>query len=131
MQRHCKNCGEALKGRVDQKFCCHYCRSSYHYESSKHKSQSFFKRVDAQLKTNRRILAVYNKGGKSQVRKEILLAEGFHPRYFTHYWKANNGNTYLFAYEYGFMKIIENGREKYSLITWQDYMNTSSLEPKH
>ncbi len=125
MERFCLNCGEKLIGRIDKKYCGSYCRSNFHYEASKEKAESFFKQIDHQLKKNRRILAAYNKSGKSTVRKEVLLAEGFHSRVFTHYWKAGNGNTYLFVYEYGFQQIIENGKTKFSLVTWQDYMNGS------
>lgn len=57
------------------------------------------------------------------IRKQELLTQGFNPRIFTHYWKATNGNTYLFVYEYGFMSILESNKEKYSLVHWQDYMN--------
>ncbi|MFH1321368.1 MAG: hypothetical protein ABII90_12055 [Bacteroidota bacterium] len=65
----------------------------------------------------------FNKAGKTTIRKENLLKAGFNPRYFTHYWKAQNGNLYLFCYEYGFMDIIENDRAKYRLVHWQEYMN--------
>ena len=32
------------------------------------------------------------------------------------------GDVYLFCYEVGFKKIIENSTDKYILIQWQDYM---------
>ena len=56
------------------------------------------------------------------MRKEKLIEEGFNPKYFTHYWKAQNGNVYLFCYEYGFMLTKEVSGEKYVLVEWQDYM---------
>lgn len=79
-------------------------------------------RVDKQLKRNRRILRDYNKAGKATVRKVKLIAEGFDPNYFTHYWKTKKGQVYLFCYEYGFLSLQENGKDKYLLVTWQDYM---------
>lgn len=79
-------------------------------------------RVDKQLKRNRRILRDYNKAGKATVRKVKLIAEGFDPSYFTHYWKTKKGQVYLFCYEYGFLSLQENGKDKYLLVTWQDYM---------
>jgi len=57
------------------------------------------------------------------VRKETLLAEGFNPKNFTGYWKAKNGNLYMFCYEYGFMQSTEKGKDKYVLVQWQNYMN--------
>lgn len=97
VQRKCKSCNEVLMGRSDQKFCSPYCKSAYHYQKGKDKEVSFFTKVDKQLKTNRRILKNYNKAGKSTVRREILLDEGFDPNYFTHYWKNKNGMVYLFC----------------------------------
>lgn len=121
--RPCLECGKPLTGRKDQKFCSAYCRTSYHYELSKDKTDSFYLRIDRQLKRNRRILKDYNKAGKATVRKAKLISEGFDPNYFTHYWKTTKGQVYLFCYEYGFLSLHENGKEKYLLVTWQDYMN--------
>lgn len=121
--RLCLQCGDPVSGRIDKKFCSESCRSSYHYYHNQEKEESLFKFIDRQLKTNRRILKEFNRAGKATVRKQVLLDEGFDPKFFTHYWKAKNGNVYLFCYEYGFMKKFENDKEKYVLIQWQDYMN--------
>ncbi len=82
----------------------------------------FYNKVDNQLKLNRKILKEYNKGGKVTVRNETLLNLGFDPNFFTHFWKNQKGDVYLFVYEYGFLRRMENGREKYILVTWQAYM---------
>ena len=119
---YCLDCGTMLKGRRDKKFCSDHCKASYHYQRNKNKAGSLFKKIDAQLKENRRILKQYNRAGKATVRQELLLTEGFDPRYFTHYWKAQNGNVYLFCYEYGFLKTLENEKTKYVLVQWQHYM---------
>ena len=121
--RICAECGKELEGRVDKKFCSSYCRSAYHYQKNYESDKSLFKQIDDQLKLNRRILKEYNKGGKATVRKEILLNEGFKPKYFTNYWKNSKGDVYLFCYEYGFIERQENGKSKYVLVQWQDYMN--------
>jgi len=121
--RTCVRCGDTIEGRLDKKFCSESCKSAYHYELSLQNEESLFKIIDRQLKRNRRILKEYNRAGKATVRKQVLIDEGFDPKYFTHYWKAKNGNVYLFCYEYGFMKKFENDKEKYVLIQWQDYMN--------
>jgi len=120
--RFCVGCGDPIFGRADKKFCKESCRSGYHYMRSVEKEDSLFKRVDKQLKTNRRILKEFNKAGKATVRKEVLVGEGFNPKFFTHYWKAKNGSLYLFCFEYGFMQKIENNKAKYVLVQWQDYM---------
>lgn len=64
----------------------------------------------------------YNKGGKVTVRANMLTQEGFDPIFFTHYWKNTKGDVYFFVYEYGFLKRLEHGVEKYVLIKWQVYM---------
>lgn len=121
--KKCLNCKESITGRSDRKFCSDYCKSNYHYEKKKHQEKSLFKKIDQQLKLNRRLLKDFNKAGKSTIRVEKIIAAGFNPKYFTHYWKNNKRDIYLFCYEYGFLKRTENGKAKYILVQWQDYMN--------
>lgn len=120
--RTCPVCGTLVKGRSDKKFCSKKCKSIEQYES-RQKTEVFYLQVDRQLKVNRRILKKYNKSGYTVIRKSKLIEEGFNPKYFTHYWKNKKGEAYLFVYEYGFLKKNDNGKEKYILVTWQDYMN--------
>ena len=94
--RLCLDCDEPIKEGVDKKFCSEYCRSSYHYERNKQKEATLFKKIDTQLKLNRRLMKNFNKAGKAVIRKEVLLKEGFNPKYFTHYWKNKSGDVYLF-----------------------------------
>ena len=119
----CLECNEELSGREGKKFCTPYCKSAWHYKNEKTKEKKLFIKIDKQLKTNRRLLKLYNKAGKSTVRKQELIDAGFNPKYFTHYWKAKNNNLYLFCYEYGFMEIDENSNKKYVLVLWQPYMS--------
>lgn len=121
MDCFCIYCNTKLEGRADKKFCTPYCKSSYHYQKNSKKEQSLFQKIDGQLKTNRRVLKNFNKAGLATVRKERLQKEGFIPSYFTHYWKNNKGQVYLFCYEYGFLDL----GEKYVLIEWQGYMDVS------
>ena len=120
--KKCPNCNEDFDGRSDKKFCSPYCKSSYHYQKTKESEQSLFKSIDTQLKLNRRLLKAYNKAGKSVVRKQELIKEGFNPKFFTHYWKNQKEDVYLFCYEYGFFKKQEKGKSRYVLVKWQDYM---------
>ncbi|MFY0608269.1 MAG: hypothetical protein JXR10_16240 [Cyclobacteriaceae bacterium] len=125
--RVCQDCGEKLTGREGQKFCSEYCRSAFHYKAKKGNEPSFYKKVDKQLKFNRRILRDFNKSGKSFVRKKAMHDAGFNPNYFTHYWKNQNDQVYLFCYEYGFLSVTENNQEKYVLVTKQPYMPDKGL----
>lgn len=122
-KKKCAECGESLEGRVDKLFCNPYCKSSYHYREHRDDDTNLFKKIDDQLKLNRRVLKNYNKAGKAIVRKEELLKEGFSPKFFTHYWKTQKGDIYLFCYEFGFLEKKEKDKLKYVLVQWQDYMN--------
>jgi len=119
----CLNCGEELKGRADKVFCTSYCKSNFHYQNNKDKEDNSYKLIDNQLKLNRRLLKQYNKAGKAVVRKEEFLRVGFNPKFFTHYWKNQKGEVYLFCYEFGFLEKKENGKLKYVLVKWQSYMD--------
>lgn len=119
----CLNCTEPLIGRSDKVFCDAYCKSSFHYKKKQGEETSLFETIDKQLKTNRRLLKLFNKAGKAVVRKDELIKEGFNPKYFTHYWKNPKGEVYLFCYEFGFLAKEENGKSKYVLVKWQEYMN--------
>lgn len=121
--KQCPYCKEEVIGRIDKVFCTPYCKSSYHYEKARDDESNFFKKIDDQLKLNRRLLKNYNKAGKAVIRKEELLEAGFNPKYFTHYWKNQKGDVYLFCYEFGFLETHENGKIKYVLVQWQEYMN--------
>ena len=122
-QRVCLACEKELQGRSDKKFCDVYCKSSYHYKKSVNDAPRFYDKVANQLKLNRRILKHFNKAGKVTIRADQLSKEGFNSNYFTHYWKNAKGDVYLFVYEYGFLKKDENGKDKYVLVIWQDYMS--------
>tara|TARA_R110002126_G_scaffold146860_3_gene292844 strand:+ start:275 stop:652 length:378 start_codon:yes stop_codon:yes gene_type:complete len=121
--KECRYCNKELSGRTDKKFCDPQCKSAYQYQIEKQNPERFYNKVDNQLKLNRRLLKEYNKGGKVTIRSTVLLELGFDPNFFTHYWKNKKGEVYLFVYEYGFLSKTENGKEKYVLVVWQDYMN--------
>lgn len=119
----CLNCKKEVIGRSDKLFCDAYCKSSFQYKKKQNDEKSLYETIDKQLKTNRRLLKLFNKAGKAVVRKEELIAEGFNPKYFTHFWKNKKGDVYLFCYEFGFLAKTENGKPKYVLVKWQKYMN--------
>jgi|SRR5690554_1675567 len=120
--KKCLNCDEIIIGRAGKIFCDTYCKSSFHYKKKQGEEKSLYETIDKQLKTNRRLLKLFNKAGKAIVRKEVLVAEGFDPKYFTHFWKNKKGDVYLFCYEFGFLSKTENGKSKYVLVKWQAYM---------
>ena len=119
----CLYCSDPMEGRLDNMFCNPNCKSAHHYKRSHEKEASLYNQIDHQLKQNRRILKNFNKGGKATIRKENLIGEGFNPKYFTHYWKNQKGDVYLFCFEFGFLERKENGKSKYVLVQWQSYMD--------
>ena len=121
--KKCIECGGEVEGRIDKIFCSPYCKSSYHHEKNKGKGESLYLEIKKQLKLNRKLLQHFNRAGKAVVRKQNLLDVGFNPKYFTHYWKNQQGDVYLFCYEFGFLEKQENGKPKYVLVQWQDYMD--------
>jgi hypothetical protein len=121
----CVECGDSFEGRVDKIYCSPYCKSSFHYNKHKDEGETLFRKIDTQLKLNRRLLKHFNQAGKSTLRAEKLIAAGFDPTYFTHYWKNSQDKVYLFCYDVGFLKIKEGSKTKYLLIDWQDYMKRS------
>ena len=119
--KKCPICTAVVKGRTDKIFCSTKCKSIDQYEK-RQETEAFYLTVEKQLRTNRKILKKYNKSGFTTIRKSELIDLGFNPNFFTHYWKNQKGDVYLFVYEYGFLKRTENGKEKYVLVIWQPYM---------
>ncbi len=123
IKRTCQTCGDSFTGRADKLFCSHKCKSAYHYRTKVANPESLYMIIDQQLKRNRALLKHFNQAGKAVIRKKILLSKGFNPKYFTHYWKNQKGDVYLFCYEYGFLSIKEKNTDKYVLVDWQPYMD--------
>ena len=120
-ERTCPVCGTTVKGRSDKKFCSIKCKSIHQYER-RQETEGFYLRVECQLRTNRKLLRKYNRSGFTTIRKSELVREGFDPGFFTHNWKNQKNEVYLFVYEYGFLNKKINGKNKYVLVTWQSYM---------
>lgn len=122
-KKNCPICNAVVTGRTDKIFCSIKCKSIDQYEQRQQKEAFYFK-VDRQLRTNRKILRKHNKAGFTTLRASTLVSEGFNPKFFTHYWKNKKGEVYLFVYEYGFLKKRIHAKDKYVLVTWQDYMSS-------
>lgn len=121
MTKKCSECGSQIIGRADKKFCSDQCRAIYNNRLKSDKEKDVL-RINSILRKNRSILKKYSPVGKTTVRKEILVAEMFNFNFFTHIYRAKNGNTYFFCYEYGYMPVDGN---KILIVNWQGYM-----EPK-
>lgn len=121
MNRLCPVCNQKIQGRIDKIYCSDSCRSAHNYEKRQNE-EKFYIEVNRQIHTNRKILKQYNRWGHTTLRKDVLHREGFDPNYFTHYWKNSRGQVYLFVFDYGFLSLKQNGKEKYLIVNWQEYM---------
>lgn len=119
---HCTYCEKPIIGRSDKLFCDVHCKSAYQYQHRKVNESHYFT-IDKQLKKNRTILKFFNKAGKAYVPKNEMIERGFDPKYFTHYWKNQKGQVYLFCYEFGYLEISDKGKSKFLLVQWQEYMD--------
>ncbi|TCD11262.1 hypothetical protein EZ449_07165 [Pedobacter frigidisoli] len=106
MERSCLDCGMPLKGRADKKFCDDACRNNYN-NNLKIGDSLVLKRINSILKKNRSILAKLNPDAKAKTTRKKLLSAGFNFDYHTHTYQTQNGNTYIFCYEYGFLSLAD------------------------
>jgi len=93
-----------LRGRSDKKFCDDQCRSNYN-NHMKAGQQCFIRPVNNILRKNHSVLSKICTDKKIRIKKEDLLKNGFNPDYHTHMLHAQNGNTYFFCYDYGFLLL--------------------------
>jgi len=102
----CLQCGRALKGRSDKKFCDDYCRAAYNNEL-KSAANNFVRNVNNALGKNRRILEDVLPANEpmKKINREKLLQKGFQFKYSTHTYTNQKGNIYYFCYEYGYLPL--------------------------
>ena len=117
-KRSCKECGQTLNGRKDQKFCSDYCRNSFNNRLNEDATK-YIRRINNILRKNRRILATLNPKGKNTVDGITLAEEGFNFHYYTNIYTTKTGSNYYFCYEQGYLKL---DNDKYMLVLKQDYV---------
>lgn len=106
-ERNCKECGEVLKGRIDQKFCSDQCRTSYNNHLNRDVNCQI-RQVNYILRKNRRILARLNPEDKCKISREDLANLGFDFRYHTNTYTNKKGQTYYFCYEQGYLRLNDS-----------------------
>lgn len=119
MKKECLECKKTFHGRTDAKFCCAACRSAFHYRANKEGSE-VVKKVNVILKRNRRILADFNGTGKSRVRRQDLIINGFNFSYLTNTYVTRKGKVYKFCYDQGYLD--EEG-DFLTLVVKKDYVS--------
>lgn len=119
IEKQCLTCGTTFRGRGDKRFCSDQCRSSHNNQLNS-SGTNYVRTVNNILRRNRRILLSLNRGGKSRVNQEQLLAEGFHFGYFTSTFLNQEGARYYFCYEQGY-RPLEN--DYYLLVIKSGFVN--------
>jgi predicted nucleic acid-binding Zn ribbon protein len=103
-ERSCKECGEELRGRIDQKFCSDQCRTAYNNNLNRDLNSNI-RNVNYILRKNRRILAKLNPYDKRKISRDDLTNLGFDFRYHTKTYTNRKGQTYYFCYEQGYLRL--------------------------
>lgn len=110
--RLCLDCGEAVKGRSDKKFCDDHCRNSYNNQLNSD-ATNLVRNINNILRRNRRILSDLVPDGKITVHREKLIARGFNFSYYTHVYTTQKGTKYYFCYELGYLPL---DKDMYALV---------------
>lgn len=122
-ERICENCKAKLTGRSDKRFCSDQCRSvAKNSRKAQNAGERLIKEINNKLRHNRFVLQRHSPAGKTTLRREVLQMAAFDFRYFTHFYRTKQGNTYYFCYDYGYMLLPE---EKVLIVYWQPYMEKS------
>ena len=114
----CQECGTELIGRVDKKFCNDQCRNTFNNRQNK-TANEYVRKVNSILRKNRRILEVLCIGETAKTTKEQLLLEGFNFYYYTNIYTTQQGKSYYFVYDYGYLELED---EKITLVKKKDYV---------
>lgn len=95
---NCLNCGTAVYGRPDKKFCSDKCRHDYHNLSA-NAIRSVRRAALRSLDSNYRILDQFVRMGMASVSLESALALGFDPAAHSRSQKGERGHTLYRCYD--------------------------------
>jgi hypothetical protein len=105
--KSCLECGIAIKGRMDKKFCCDHCRSCYNNRSRADHSDCV-RRINNILVKNRKILRELCSREKYRISTEILKLHGFDFEHFTSLKVKKNGQCCYYCYDHGYLAVDED-----------------------
>ena len=106
-QRKCLECSEPLKGRKDQKFYSDYCRNAFNNRLNED-CNAMVRKINRILRKNRRILAELLDKNQKVMAVQSLLENGFNFNYHTALYTTKKGDTYVFCYDFGYLKQANN-----------------------
>ncbi|SIQ87968.1 hypothetical protein [Pontibacter lucknowensis] len=81
--------------------------------------------INIKLRHNRFVLQHFSPEGKTTLRRKLLQLAGFDFRHFTHLYRARQGSTYYFCYNYGHFLL---GDEKVLIVNRQPYMEQNKVQ---
>ncbi|TLV01542.1 hypothetical protein FEN17_12010 [Dyadobacter luticola] len=102
--KNCDECGRSVMGRVDKKFCSDMCRNTYNNRLNS-SSYNIIRKVNNQLRKNRRILEQLCPEEKNKTTKSVLTAKGFDFTLITNLRPTLKGSIYHFVYDYGYLEL--------------------------
>jgi hypothetical protein len=104
-ERKCIQCGLALKGRADKKYCNDFCRAAF-YNDQKSPLTNFMRNTNNALIRNRRILEDFlGETTTKKIDRERLLHAGFQFKYLTHTQINRKKHLCYFCYDLGYMPV--------------------------
>ena len=115
--KSCEECGTAIIGRIDKRFCSDQCRNSFNNRLNSDIT-NYVRNVNNALRKNRRILLALNPEGKARISRDKLLARGFDFRYYTSTYRTKEGSQYFYCYEQGYLPIE---KDYYLLVVKKDF----------
>ncbi|MEQ9287041.1 MAG: hypothetical protein RIG77_09050 [Cyclobacteriaceae bacterium] len=104
--RKCPECGRAIFGRIDKKFCSDACRNAFNNKANSD-ATNYVRNVNNILRKNRRILLELNPSGKTKTHKDKLLKSGFDFDFYTNTYTTKAGQQYHFCYDQGYLMLDE------------------------
>ena len=106
MEKKCLECGDALFGRIDKKFCSDQCRNTYNNKLNSD-DNNYIRNINNILRKNRRILEGLAPNDKAKAHREKLLELGFNFNYFTSIYTTKDNRVYYYCYDYGYLPLSE------------------------
>ena len=103
-KRKCLECGEALLGRSDQKYCSDYCRNTYNNRLDV-EVKNLIRNTNNRLRRNYKTLVKLNPSGKTKVTRLRLYDHNFDFNFFTSIYTTKTGNTYYYIYDQGYLEL--------------------------
>ncbi len=104
----CQECSAPIRGRADKKFCDDHCRSVHHHKSF-HDGNNEVRRINYQLRRNRKVLADFLVNAqRTRVSLAKLQEAGFNFSYFTHISRSSKGEIFTVCYDFGYLKTADD-----------------------